>query len=173
VVICESSGGRLRLCILLQFSFCDCLSGRLHAAIEWRTREASGYRGIAVSPPHGRTHLFVNIQIEGQMMKFIPKIDNGAVQFPVDNRHFTQAKSCGSSSGYSFISRTVLAHNSHDWFLFVRIQHEGLSEGVLGCVESISRISIFRVLKYDFLMLWHYLTTNNRTEMFFMLVSVS
>jgi hypothetical protein len=150
----------------------DCLSSRLHAAVEWRTREASLYRGIAVSPPHEMNHFIANIQIEGQMIKFIPKVDNGAVQFPVDNQQFTQEKSRGGSSSYSFISRTVFAHNSHGWFKVVSIENEERSEGFLGCVESMSRISIFRVLKLDFPVLWHYLTSNNRTEMFFVLVSV-
>jgi hypothetical protein len=128
--------------------------------------------GFAVSPPHGMNHFIANIQIAGQMIKFIPKIDNVAVQFPVDNRQFTQEKTRVDSFSYFFISWIVLAHNSHDWFKFVSIENEGRSEGFLGCVESMSRISMFIVLKHDFLMFWHYLTSNNRTEMFFVLVSV-
>jgi hypothetical protein len=60
------------------------------------TRRSNGecgrLRDIAVSPPHERDHFIVTIQIEGQMMKFIPTIHDGAVQFPVDNRQFTQER---------------------------------------------------------------------------------
>jgi hypothetical protein len=55
--------------------------------------------GFAVSPPHEMNHLIVNTQIERQIIKVIPKIDNGAVQFPVANGHFTQErKAAGVSS---------------------------------------------------------------------------